>query len=81
MGIVRSDLRLERAARRIDLIHHETEDFYRRTQVSPELCELRNIITIAYLIIKSASIRKESRGLHYTTDYPNKAAYLMNTIL
>ncbi len=81
VGIVRSDLRLERAARRIDLIYHETEDFYRRTQISPELCELRNIITIAYLIIKSAAIRKESRGLHYTTDYPNKAQYLMNTIL
>lgn len=81
VGIVRSDLRLERAARRIDLIHHETEDFYRRTQISPELCELRNIITNAYLIIKCANIRKESRGLHFTTDYPQKAPFLMNTTL
>lgn len=72
VGIVRSNLRLERAERRIKLIYEETEDFYRKTKVSPELCELRNIITCAYLTIKSAKIRKESRGLHFTTDYPGK---------
>lgn len=81
VGIVRSNLRLERAARRIELIYKETEAFYQSTHISPELCELRNIITNAYLIVKSASIRKESRGLHFTTDYPNKAEILMNTIL
>ena len=81
VGIVRSDLRLERAARRIELIHHETEVFYQKTRISPELCELRNVITIAYLIVKSAGIRKESRGLHYTTDYPQKSDFTMNTIL
>lgn len=81
VGIVRSSLRLERAMRRLDLIYHETEDFYRRTRLSPELCELRNLITIAYLIIKSAAIRKESRGLHSTTDYPEKGAILYDTLL
>jgi L-aspartate oxidase len=81
VGIVRSDLRLERAMRRIDLVYRETEAFYRRTKVSPELCELRNIITVAYLIIKSASIRKESRGLHFTTDYPTKQELTFDTIL
>jgi len=72
VGIVRSNLRLERAERRISLIYQETERFYQHTKVSPELCELRNLIAVAYLIIKSAKIRKESRGLHATTDYPNK---------
>ncbi len=81
VGIVRSNLRLERAARRIELIYHETEAFYQKTRVSPELCELRNVITIAYLIVKSASLRKESRGLHYTTDYPEKLEFSTNTIL
>lgn len=81
VGIVRSNLRLERAMRRLDLIYRETESFYQKTKLSPELCELRNIITIAYLIIKSASIRKESRGLHYTTDYPEKLAHVWDTVL
>lgn len=81
VGIVRSNLRLERAARRVELIYKETEAFYQTNQISPELCELRNIITNAYLIVKCASIRKESRGLHYTTDYPDKSEMLMNTVL
>lgn len=81
VGIVRSDLRLERAMRRISLIYDETEDFYRKTKISPELCELRNIITCAYLTIKSAMIRKESRGLHYTTDYPEKLPMAFDTVL
>ncbi len=71
VGIVRSDLRLDRAARRIDLIYRETESFYQRTRISPSLCELRNLIACAYLIIKCAKIRKESRGLHTTLDYPD----------
>ncbi len=70
VGIVRSDLRLERAFRRTRLLYEETENFYQRTRVSVPLCQLRNLITIAYLVIRSAMGRKESRGLHYTTDYP-----------
>lgn len=81
VGIVRSDLRLERAERRIALIYDETEDFYRKTKVSPELCELRNIITCAYLTVKSAKLRKESRGLHYTTDYLEKQERAFDTVL
>ncbi|MEM6265722.1 MAG: L-aspartate oxidase [Bacteroidota bacterium] len=81
VGIVRSNLRLERAARRIDLIYQETEAFYQQVQLSPELCELRNIIAIAYLIVKSASLRHESRGLHYTTDFPEKAEQVWETVL
>ncbi|MCH8558695.1 MAG: L-aspartate oxidase [Balneolia bacterium] len=70
VGIVRSDLRLNRAFRRTKLLHEEVESFYQRTKVSVPLCQLRNMIAVSYLIIKSAMIRKESRGLHYTTDYP-----------
>lgn len=81
VGIVRSDLRLERASRRINLIYEETEDFYRKTRISPEICELRNIITCAYLTIKCAMIRKESRGLHFTTDYPDKLERAYDTVL
>ncbi len=73
VGIVRSNERLARANRRIDLLWEETEDLYNNTTLSPQLCELRNLITVAYLIIKGASFRKESRGLHYTTDYPEKS--------
>jgi L-aspartate oxidase len=68
---VRSDFRLERALRRLGLLHEETEDFYKKTKLSVKLCELRNIIQTAYIVIKSAMMRKESRGLHYTTDYPD----------
>lgn len=81
VGIVRTNLRLERAMRRIDLIFHETESYYQRTRLSPELCELRNLIAIAYLIVKSARIRRESRGLHSTTDYPDKLAAAYDTVL
>ena len=71
VGIVRSDLRLERAFRRTRFLYEETEDFFQRTKVSVPLCELRNLIANAYMIIRSALNRKESRGLHYTTDYPH----------
>ncbi|HEB84469.1 MAG TPA: L-aspartate oxidase [Bacteroidetes bacterium] len=70
VGIVRSDLRLERAERRLDLITREIEDYWRRTVVSPELVELRNTAQVARLVIRCAMMRKESRGLHFTTDYP-----------
>src|SRR5690606_9280542 len=76
VGIVRSNVRLKRANDRLFLLHTETEDLYRTTTLSPQLCELRNLITIAYLIIRSASMRHESRGLHFTTDYPQKLAFV-----
>jgi len=73
VGIVRSNLRLQRAMRRLEILFKETEDLFDRSVVSRELCELRNIISVAYLIIKHALRRKESRGLHYTVDYPKRA--------
>lgn len=70
VGIVRSNLRLERAERRINLISEEIENFYKGTKVTDELIELRNLAKLAKLIIRCAKMRKESRGLHATTDYP-----------
>jgi L-aspartate oxidase len=81
VGIVRTNVRLERAMRRLDILHVETEALYKETAVSPQLCELRNLITAAYLIVKGASFRKESRGLHFNTDYPNKSELVQNIIL
>jgi L-aspartate oxidase len=81
VGIVRNNERLERANRRLDLLHMETELLYEKTVVSPQLCELRNMITVAYLIVKCAGFRKESRGLHFNTDYLYKAELIQNTIL
>jgi len=72
VGIVRSDLRLERAHRRMRLIREEIENFYKGTKVVEGLIELRNLATVADLIVRSAIKRKESRGLHYTTDYPER---------
>ncbi len=72
VGIVRSDFRLERAMRRLKLIKEETEDFYKKTKLSMKLCELRNLVQCAEMVIKCANKRKESRGLHFTTDYPYK---------
>lgn len=81
VGIVRTDVRLQRAMKRLDLLYEETENLYRNTKVSPQLCELRNLITVAYLIVKGASFRKESRGLHYNTDHPTKSDILQDVIL
>ncbi len=80
VGIVRSDFRLERAMRRLDLLYQETEDFYKKTKLSVKLCELRNLIQVSYIVIKSSMKRKESRGLHYTTDYPLKAEEKNSTV-
>ncbi len=83
VGIVRSNLRLERALSRIRLIRQEVENFYRRTTVTENLVELRNLATVSQLIIQSALMRRESRGLHYTTDYTktNDEEYLQDTII
>lgn len=68
VGIVRSELRLERALNRLEIIYKETEDLYKRSKLSKEICELRNLINVGYLVIKMAQARKESRGLHYMLD-------------
>jgi L-aspartate oxidase len=81
VGIVRSDKRLQRAKDRLTLLHDETEELYRNSLVSPQLCELRNLITVGYLVTKAASLRKESRGLHYTTDYPERADFVQYSVL
>ena len=81
VGIVRNNARLSRANKRLDLLHEETEELYQHTEVSPQLCELRNMITVAYLVVKSAELRKESRGLHFNTDYPKRSNILQDTIL
>lgn len=72
VGIVRSDLRLQRAWTRLDIIYEETESLFKRSFVSRDICELRNVINVGYLIMRQAIERKESRGLHYTIDYPKK---------
>lgn len=81
VGIVRTDMRLERATKRLDLLFTETENLYKKTRPSPQLFELRNIISVGYLIVKGASFRKESRGLHFNTDHPEKSELLQNIIL
>ena len=72
VGIVRSNLRLERARKRLEIISHETEALYEKSTLSQQLCELRNLVNVGYLVIKMARDMHESRGLHYTLDYPNK---------
>ncbi len=72
VGIVRSDLRLERATARLEIIYRETEALYRDSRVSQKICQLRNLINVGYLVIKMAQARKESRGLHYNLDYPKR---------
>ncbi len=81
VGIVRTNTRLERAMRRLDMMHEETEELYKTTEVSPQLCQLRNMITVGYLIVKSAQFRHESRGLHFNTDYPHKSEQVQNIVL
>lgn len=72
VGIVRSNLRLKRAITRLKILYDESEKLFNRSVVSREICELRNIIGVAFLIITQAQARKESRGLHYNIDYPKK---------
>ena len=70
VGIVRSDLRLERAVVRLEIIYRETEELYKKSKLSLRICQLRNLINVGYLVIKMAQARKESLGLHYNLDYP-----------
>ena len=72
VGIVRSNIRLVRAWNRLDIIYEETERLFKRVKASREICELRNLINVGYLITRQAMERKESRGLHFTIDYPRK---------
>jgi L-aspartate oxidase len=81
VGIVRTTKRLERARNRVDLLRRETQDYYRHFRVTPDLVELRNLVEVADLIVRSALARKESRGLHYTLDYPEPAPAAVDTIL
>lgn len=82
VGIVRSDLRLNYALRRINNLSQEIEDYYKKNKIFPSLLELRNMITCSQLIVTSALNRKESRGLHYNIDYPDKSdKYLFDTII
>jgi L-aspartate oxidase len=81
VGIVRTTKRLERAKHRIDMLRREVTDYYGHFRVTPDLIELRNLVEVADLIIRSALSRRESRGLHYTLDYPDLLAQPKDTIL
>ena len=81
VGIVRTTKRLERAQHRVELLRREVDEYYGNFRVTPDLIELRNLIEVAALIIRSALDRKESRGLHYTTDYPDLAEQAVDTVL
>lgn len=81
VGIVRNNIRLKRAMDRLGLLFEETENLYNNTVISPQLCELRNMIAIGYLVTRGALMRKESVGLHYTTDYPNPKGLVEDTLM
>jgi L-aspartate oxidase len=81
VGIVRTDKRLQRAQHRIRLLRQEVADYYGHFRVTPDLVELRNLVEVADLIVRSALSRKESRGLHYTLDYPDMLPDAQDTVL
>jgi L-aspartate oxidase len=81
VGIVRSDKRLEFAKKRIEMLKTEINDYYQQYQITPDLIELRNLLTCAELIINSASFRHESRGLHYSLDYKRELPKALPTIV
>ena len=81
VGIVRTDKRLRRASRRIALLQEEIAEYYWKHFVTRDLLELRNIATVAELVVACAAARKESRGLHFTTDYPELDPKLVRTVV
>ena len=81
VGIVRTTKRLERAAHRIELLRREVDEYYGSFVVTTDLIELRNLLQSAELIVKGALHRKESRGLHYTLDYPETSEEVRDTVL
>jgi L-aspartate oxidase len=82
VGIVRTDKRLERASSRLDLLHREIEQYYWDFRITRDLIELRNLVLVARLMVRCAQKRKESRGLHYTLDYPaSDDRYLADTVI
>lgn len=81
VGIVRNQKRLSRAWKRLEILHKETERLYTETKLSVGLLEQRNILKVAYTIVKCARLRAESRGLHYTTDHPKKSTLFTDTII
>ena len=81
VGIVRTTKRLQRAKHRVDLLSDEIGEFYSNYRVTNDLLELRNLVTVSDLIICAALQRKESRGLHYTLDYPGLLHEVRDTVL
>jgi len=81
VGIVRTTKRLQRAFNRVELLAQETEEYYGNFRVTPDLIELRNLVEVSRLIVRSALARKESRGLHFTLDYPDMLAEAVDTVL
>ncbi len=81
VGIVRTTRRLERALHRLENLRREVDEYYWNFKVEPALIELRNEVLVAILIVRSALSRKESRGLHYTLDYPKKSSEIKDTII
>jgi len=81
VGIVRTNKRLERALRRIEVLQQEIHEYYANFRVSNNLLELRNLVTVAELIVRCAMQRKESRGLHYNLDFPETHAKSEITVL
>jgi L-aspartate oxidase len=81
VGIVRTNKRLQRAQHRVGLLKQEIQEYYGNYRISADLVELRNLVVVAELIVRSAQLRQESRGLHYTLDYPDRAPVAANTVL